>query len=110
MGSLSVGLTYGWSKLSGIAELPVTAFTGLASNTTIAKLVFQEADGIATGWSLGAKYDLSKRTSLTANYAAWTRAGYSQAELYLDNNQGTFGIIGYGPIETQANILLSHSF
>jgi predicted porin len=105
MGALEVGATWGREVVSGIRDVPATAFGAGGQGS---KDILSEAEGTATGWSVGAKYNLSKRTSFKANYAAWTRSGYEQFEAY--GISGLPSELGYGPIETQANLLLSHSF
>jgi predicted porin len=112
MGALEVGATFGQEIVSGIAGVPDSAFSPSFVGSLV-KSVMSQADGTATGWSVGAKYNLSKRTHLKANYAAWTRSGYAQFEAYKavkDTTTDAFKNFGYGPIETQANLLLSHSF
>ena len=155
MGPVEIGATYAQETVSGIADVPAAALGGF-------KPVLVAADGVATGWSLGAKYNLSKRTSLKLNFAAWTRSGYEQFEAFGANlasaqtlaaqatAAGTAAAaaaaaaiaagnaagaaaaaqaaaapfaaqataasaaaqaqIGYSAIETQANLLLTHSF
>ena len=112
MGSLEIGATWAQEKVSGIAGVPASTLT--YAGVLPLKSFLQLADGTATGWSLGAKYNFSKRTNLTVNYAAWTRSGYEQFEAFgaklakLDTSGAAE--MGYGPVETQANVLLSHSF
>jgi len=125
MGALEIGATFGQEIVSGIADVPAAALT---NNGTNLKPILQVADGTATGWSIGAKYNLSKRTYLKANYAAWTTSGYAQFENFAAANAAASAaqanaalkaasglaagapLMGYGSIETQANLLLSHSF
>jgi len=87
MGPLTVGATLGRETVSGIDQVPSSYFNVAAvpaafrSNAGIAvRAALSAADGTANSMSLGAKYDLSKRTSLTVNYARWTRSGYAQFE------------------------------
>ena len=131
MGALEIGATWAQEKVSGVSDSTESALTLPASPPAIPigvplKSILQQADGTATGWSLGAKYNLSKRTSLIVNYASWTRSGYEQFEAFgkklvvaksattladaLPAANDAAAQLGYGPVETQANILLSHSF
>jgi len=115
MGALEIGATWGQEIVSGIAGVPVTAFASTPINAVVTsastKPTLLAAEGTATGWSVGAKYNLSKRTSFKANYAAWTRSGYAQFEsASTKTGLDALAQFGYGPIETQANLLLSHSF
>jgi hypothetical protein len=70
-------------------------------------------NGTATGYSLGASYAISKRTSITTKYARWTHSGYSQYEadgaLVAGGGAPTSGL-GYDRTATETSILLSHSF
>jgi predicted porin len=107
MGALEIGATWGQEIVSGIKGVPVTAFNLPNFQNQAWKDILSEAEGTATGWSIGAKYNLSKRTHFKVNHAAWTTSGYAQFE-----NLATVGVSGFGngPIETQTNVLLSHSF
>ena len=105
MGALSIGMTYGRAvtgNLQGVRD--VTQSGAVAGVLPVMKL----AEGTATGYSIGAKYDLSKRTNLTVKYAAWTRSGYEQLENF--KLTGNFGEFGYTGTMTDTSILLNHSF
>jgi len=106
MGALEVGATFGSAQVSGLRDAVASKYGAGAVGIAL-KALMQEAEGTATGWSIGAKYNLSKRTSFKANYAAWTRSGYAQFESVGTSGLGVFG---NSDIETQANLLLSHSF
>jgi len=116
MGALEIGATWGQEIVSGISGVPASAFTQTGQLNAVvtgssSKASLVAAEGTATGWSVGAKYNLSKRTSFKANYAAWTRSGYAQFEsASTKTGLAALAEFGYGPIETQANLLLSHSF
>jgi len=125
MGALEVGATWGQEivgGISGVADSALSTASSIPTGTTLApgvtttaatavlanaKALLQRAEGTATGWSVGAKYNLSKRTNFKANYAAWTRSGYAQFEAQTAAGRGVFG---NADIETQFNLLLSHSF
>jgi len=108
MGALEIGATYGSAAVSGIRDMVATKFiNSLDPFGNGTKAIQQEAEGTATGWSVGAKYNLSKRTNFKVNYAAWTRSGYEQFETAPTAGNGVFG---NADIESQWNLLLSHSF
>ena len=95
IGPLTVGATFGREEVTGVSSVassyfapstaqlaaagPFAAATTAAAGSAL-KNVLAQADGTATSFSLGAKYDLSKRTSFTVNYARWQRSGYAQFE------------------------------
>lgn len=113
VGALELGATYASSTVSNVIGTPATSLGGLSAF----KAALDTLEGTATGWSVGAKYNLSKRTNLTTNYAAWTRAGYPSLEAFYAASPGTgtggrdaIAQTGYQAIQTQWNILLSHSF
>lgn len=118
VGSWVLGATVSQSITSGVADVPVAIF----DNSTQAgagqffKQAMQLADGTGTGFSLGGRYLLSKRTSLKVSYASWVRSGYEQFEAWGGKvASGTAGkdalnVFGYGDRATETSILLSHSF
>ena len=114
MGDFDIGATWSQERVSGIEGVQASALTLTSPATIPLKPFLQQADGTATGWSVGAKYKFSKRTSFTVNYAAWTRSGYEQFEAFgaklAKADLTAPAEMGYGPVETQANFLLSHSF
>lgn len=70
-------------------------------------------EGTATGYSVGASYALSKRTSISAKYASWTHSGYSQYENdapFKAANITTSSGIDYSRTANETSILLSHAF
>ena len=159
MGALEIGATWSQEVVGGLAGVPAATYGGAT-----VKNILQQAEGTATGWSLGAKYNLSKRTSFKANFASWTRSGYEQFEAFSQVKASSTTLaaaaaaaaavpanlgaavaagngaaasvyaaggttqqaaqtvagakvvetaapqLGYGPIETQFNLLLSYSF
>lgn len=115
MGALEIGATWAQEIVSGIGDVNAASVGGAAS-----KAILREADGTAQGWSIGAKYNLSKRTNVKLNYASWTRSGYEQFEAFgaasTAAGGGAAGLaagarqMGYGPTENQTNLLLTHSF
>ena len=114
MGALEIGATWAQEIVSGIRDVNAASLGGAA-----AKAILQEADGTAQGWSIGAKYNLSKRTNVKLNYASWTRSGCEQFESFGGAGAGLTGgaalnagakFMGYGPTENQTNLLLTHSF
>lgn len=115
MGALTLGMTLGRATTSGVADAPASAFPGGAA-APLFKTAMQLADGTANSMSVGAKYDLSKRTSLTAKYATWTRSGYEQFEAWGNAVSGGGSAIanlnqfGYSANANEASLLLSHTF
>lgn len=108
VGAWVFGATFENATTSGIADTPVTAFPASAPLTSAnIKTIMSAADGTATGYSLGAQYNLSKHTNLTVKYANWVRSGYEQFEAYSTEGLGAFG---YKARSSQTSILLSHSF
>lgn len=111
VGAWTFGMTLGRETVSGVSDAATTAFPAVpASGLTSAhiKSFMQLADGTANSMSVGARYDLSKRTNLTVKYATWTRSGYEQFEAFgRTNNLGEFG---YTANASEAAVLLSHSF
>ncbi len=111
LGAWTLGMTFGRATTSGVSEAATTAFParpGLALTSAHFKSIMQLADGTANSMSVGAKYDLSKRTNLTVKYATWTRSGYEQFEAFgASSNLGEFG---YTDKANETSILLSHSF
>ncbi len=119
--------TNGVRVLDGIVSFAVPAgvwtFGGAASISTLsgARATISPAldgsryNGSASGMSLGAQYNLSKRTNVTMKYAAWTHSGYSQYEADAATGGGglwTVGAAGRG-YDKKANetaVVLSHSF
>lgn len=108
MGALTLGMTLGRSTASGITDTPASVFhSNLVAATLLVKPVMSKAEGTANSMSIGAKYDLSKRTNLAVKYATWTRSGYEQFEAYKTEGLGAFG---YTANANETSILLSHSF
>jgi predicted porin len=111
VGAWTFGMTLGRQTVSGVADAPASAFPAVPAaglSQAHIKSILQLADGSANGMSIGAKYDLSKRTNLTVKYATWTRSGYEQFEAFgKTNNLGEFG---YTANASEAAVLLSHSF
>lgn len=111
MGALTLGMTLGRSTVSGVADAATTVFPavpGAGLTSADMKSFMQLADGTANSMSIGAKYDLSKRTSVSVKYATWTRSGYEQLEAFgKTNNLGEFG---YTANANETSVLLSHTF
>lgn len=97
MGAWTFGATYAQSIASG------------AKDTSAFGWDLSKYNGTASGYSLGASYALSKRTSLTAKTARWTHSGYSQYEADGALSGASAGY-GYNFAATQTTLLLSHSF
>lgn len=79
----------------------------------------KDYEGSANGFSVGASYALSKRTSLLARHAAWTTSGYVQYEndavnamTNLAAGKSAFNNAGlnYNNTATESSILLVHTF
>lgn len=119
MGALTLGMTLGRATTSGVSDAAVSAFPGGAA-APLFKSAMQLADGTANSMSVGAKYDLSKRTNLTVKYATWTRSGYEQFEAYgaavaaagggAGPSVANLNQFGYSANANETSILLSHSF
>lgn len=114
MGALTLGATYGMAITSGVADTPASAFPGGAASALF-KQGMQLADGTATGFSLGAQYNLSKRTNVLVRYASWTRSGYEQFEAWGARAAAGAAIaglaeFGYGDRASESSILLVHNF
>jgi hypothetical protein len=62
-------------------------------------------NGTATGYALEAKYDMSKRTAVIANYARWTQ-GIASAS----GSANGLGVAAAQGASSQYQLLLSHSF
>lgn len=117
VGSWTLGATYAMATTSGVADANSTVFPGATAGQQAAfKQAMQLADGVASGYSIGAKYSLSKRTALTIKYAAWERSGYEQFEAWgakvaagasAVNSLNEFGYAGRN---TETSLLLSHTF
>jgi len=111
MGALTLGMTLGRATTSGVVDAATSAFPSVAVpplSQAYMKTVMQLADGTANSMSVGAKYDLSKRTNVTVKYATWTRSGYEQFEAFGQSNK--LGEFGYTANANETSILLSHSF
>lgn len=80
-----------------------------AKNTAAFGWDLSKYNGTATGYSLGASYALSKRTSITTKYARWTHSGYSQYEADGAASGASQGL-GYDRTASETSVLLSHSF
>lgn len=111
VGAWNFGATFSRSATSGVADAALTAFPSAplsALSQADFKSFMQRADGTATGMSIGAQYNLSKRTNVSVKYATWTRSGYEQFEAFgASSNLGEFG---YTTAANESTILLSHSF
>ncbi|MDT8992547.1 porin [Curvibacter sp. APW13] len=111
MGAWTFGATYALSTVSGVADTPLSAFSGSAT----LKSIMQQADGSANGFSLGAKYNLSKRTNVLVRYASWVKSGYEQFEsfdgaAFNGGDMTQAGKFGYGDRASETSILLVHNF
>jgi predicted porin len=110
LGAWTIGATYAMSTTSGAADTPTSAYPAPAALPVKAawKAIMQQADGTATGYSLGAQYNFSKRTNVLVRYANWLRSGYEQFEAFgATSNPGEFG---YGDRASETSILLVHNF
>lgn len=114
VGSWSFGATFAQSQ--GSDAKSTSAVTGTLWDLS-------KYNGTANGYSLGASYAFSKRTSISAKYAQWTKSGYSQYEAAgaaaAAAGGGFAGVIAAGGVQstlgfdrtaTETSILLSHSF
>ncbi|MFZ3128059.1 MAG: porin, partial [Rhodoferax sp.] len=115
-GAWTFGMTLGRSTVSGVADAAVSAFPGANANQNAGfKAAMQLADGTANSLSVGAKYDFSKRTSVSVKYATWTRSGYEQFEAWgaaarAGNAVSGLSQFGYGSNANESSILLAHTF
>lgn len=116
VGSWTLGATYGMAVTSGVSDTPATAFPGGAAAGYF-KSVMQLADGTATGYSLGAKYNFSKRTNVLIRHASWVRSGYEQFEAWGDQAKlgaaaAVLGLnqFGYTDRATETSVILAHNF
>lgn len=115
VGALTLGMTLGRATTSGVSDAAATAFPGGAA-APLFKTAMQLADGTANSMSVGAKYDLSKRTNLTVKYATWTRSGYEQFEAWGGavaaggSAVGNLNQFGYSANASETSLVLSHSF
>lgn len=111
VGSWVLGATFSQSVTSGVADVDASKFPN-----ALFKAPMSLADGVAQGYSLGAKYNLSKRTNVSVKYASWVRSGYEQFEAWGARvaggtaAQNALNEFGYGDRATETSILLSHSF
>jgi predicted porin len=116
MGAWNFGATFSRSATSGVADTAASAFPGGPGADALFKSAMQQADGTATGMSIGAQYNLSKRTNLTVKYATWTRSGYEQFEAWGGaiaaggSAIANLNQFGYSDAANETTILLSHSF
>lgn len=118
VGNWTLGATYAMATTSGVADANASVFPGTtAGQQADFKAAMQRADGVASGYSLGAKYSLSKRTAVTIKYASWERSGYEQFEAWgAKAAAGTVAAInalnefGYAGRNSETSVLLSHSF
>lgn len=116
IGAWTLGATYGMAITSGAADAPVSVFPGGAA-AAFFKSNMQKADGTATGYSLGADYSLSKRTTVQIRYASWVRSGYEQFEAWGARAAGgsaaallALNEFGYTDRASAAGVYLAHSF
>lgn len=107
-GQWTFGATFASAATSGVNDTALTAFPSAPVPAAVFKENMMRADGTATGYSLGARYAMSKRTSLTLKYASWVRSGYEQFEAF--NSSHNLGEFGYTDRATETSLLLSHSF
>jgi long-subunit fatty acid transport protein len=111
VGSWVLGATVSQSITSGVSDVDAAKFPN-----ALFKAPMSLADGTGTGYSLGAKYNLSKRTNLSLKYASWVRSGYEQFEAWGARvaagtaAQNALNEFGYSERATETSILLSHSF
>lgn len=110
VGSWVLGATFSQSITSGVADVDVAKFPN-----ALFKAPMSLADGTGTGFSLGAKYNLSKRTNMSVKYASWVRSGYEQFEAWgaraaTGASIAALNEFGYSDRATETSILLSHSF
>jgi hypothetical protein len=75
MGPLTLAASYYTSKTTDVPDTSAFANIG-AGGAWDAKQYAADT----SGYSVGAKYDLSKNFSLTARYASWTPSGYARYE------------------------------
>lgn len=115
-GAWTFGMTLGRSTVSGVTDAPASVFPGGAA-APLFKSAMQLADGTANSLSIGAKYDLSKRTNLSVKYATWTRSGYEQFEKWgasaVNGQAAAIAALkefGYSANANETSILLTHSF
>jgi hypothetical protein len=115
-GAWTFGMTLGRSTVSGVADAPVSVFPG-GAGAALFKSAMQLADGTANSLSVGAKYDLSKRTNLSVKYATWTRSGYEQFEKWgasaVNGQAAAIAALkefGYSANANETSILLTHTF
>jgi hypothetical protein len=67
---------------SGAASLPPSFWQAVMAQT----------DGTANGISVGAQYNLSKRSNIAVKYSSWMRSGYEQFEAFgATQNPNEFG-------------------
>ena len=111
VGAWTFGMTLGRQTVAGVADAPTSVFPN-----ALFKPAMQLADGAANSVSVGAKYDLSKRTNLTVKYATWTRSGYEQFEAWGNavaaggSAIANLNQFGYSANASEAVILLAHTF
>lgn len=113
-GSWTFGATYAMAITSGVADAPASVFPG-GGAAALFKQGMQRADGTATGFSVGAQYDLSKNTNILMRHASWTRSGYEQFEAWgarAAAGQAVQGLteFGYGDRASETSIYLVHNF
>jgi predicted porin len=109
------GMTFGRSTVSGVADAAVSVFPGGAGADALFKSAMQRADGTADSVSVGVKYDLSKRTSLSLKHATWTRSGYEQFEAWGARAKAGASVaglneFGYSDRASETSLLLAHTF
>ena len=109
------GMTFGRSTVSGVADAAVSVFPGGAGADALFKSAMQKADGTADSVSVGVKYDLSKRTSLSLKHATWTRSGYEQFEAWGARAKAGASVaglneFGYSDRASETSLLLAHTF
>lgn len=110
LGAVTLGAA--WSR-SETADAPNTApFLGGLWKA-------KDYEGTANGYSVGARYSLSKRTSVLARHAAWTTSGYVQYEKDAVNARATLATgksafnnagLNYQSTASESSLLLVHTF
>jgi len=91
------------------ANIPLAAVTPAPTlPSTWWQGIMSQADGTATGITLGAAYNFSKRTSLNVKYASWVRSGYEQFEAFgQTQNPNEFG---YKDRASDTRVVLTTNF
>lgn len=121
VGAWTLGAAWESSKVNGVTDAPIDAVGTSpipAPFNAVMKSALNRVDGVASGLTVSAQYNFSKRTNLAVRYASWTRSGYEQFEAFgaaaaaagSPLAASATGQLGYKQNETQTDILLTHSF